>query len=268
MQGIFGDVWFYISGAGFVVSMALFVFLLGQYRAAVQSSDHHEPELEPQTASPAPVPVAAPKPVAVVPLSKPAVIEKTLIMPPPAAAPAPAVVPAPMPAPAPAPVPTPVPVKTAAPAARKAETTTGGLSPAVVYLQNIKSQMDNFDKELTQIKAAVAKQSAQGENILKRLSELADQWKAATARGNEPPKPEPSSQTIPVSVPANKAPAPIPVPVSEPEPAPEPVAAQAPPDRTMELKINPPPAVLEQPPQQQETAAEPKPARKGPVWPI
>lgn len=267
MQGIFGDVWFYISGAGFVVSMALFVFLLGQYRAAVESSDHHELEPEPQPVKPTPAPVPAPKPIAVVPLTKPAVIEKTLIMPPPAPAPAPIPVLVAVTAPAsevPPQVPAAAPVKTAAPAARKAETTTGGLSPAVVYLQNIKSQMDNLDKEMTQIKAAVAKQTTQGESILKRLSELTDQWKAAAA------KPEPNSQTIPVMAPVKKAPAPISIPTQVPEPEPAAIApaAQISPDRTVELKINPPPAGLEQLPPQQETATEPKPARKGPVWPI
>ena len=43
------------------------------------------------------------------------------------------------------------------PERRRSElTSSGGLSPAVVYLQNIKSQMERFDKDIAALKALSA----------------------------------------------------------------------------------------------------------------
>src|SRR5665213_2716893 len=44
MAGLLADGWFYISSAGLLVSGALFLFLLGQYRAATDAADQPEPE--------------------------------------------------------------------------------------------------------------------------------------------------------------------------------------------------------------------------------
>ncbi len=53
------DVWFYISAGGFLASLVLFVFLLGQYRLAVEAEEENaeEPEgpLEPQEKSQEPI---------------------------------------------------------------------------------------------------------------------------------------------------------------------------------------------------------------------
>jgi hypothetical protein len=176
MASLLGDLWFWVSAGGFVLSSMLFVFLLGQYRAAVESEEEGlEPELpqpvpitaapagqkvyvpkavvstEPDEAEPVPAPKPAPKPAAAAPKAEPA----------PAPQPA-AQAPAPKPAPAPA------------PAAKKPDmSTTGGLSPAVVYLQNLKGQMERLDKDIVNLKQFASQQAAQSDGILKALVALA-----------------------------------------------------------------------------------------------
>lgn len=277
MLGLWGDMWFYISGAGFLVSLALFGFLLGQYRAAVQAADQGAIEaLAPMAAPVKLVEVApAPKPALVQNVSKPS-SEKTLLLPP-----------EPKPAPAPAPVPAPVAAApTAAPAVRK-ENTTGALSPAVIYLQNIKIQMDGLDKEVASLKAALSKQGAQNEAILNQILELGSKMKAVAASPASAPAAaaEPLAAPEPVRMPAvEPPPAPAPVdlgflaPTSEPPPeapAPSPAveltssqpseSAPGPSMPTLELKPAPESAAASPQP---EAAPQDKPARKGPVWPI
>lgn len=161
MMGLLGDGWFYISAGGFLVSAVLFVFLLGQYRAAVEAEDEalpaDGPEPVPLTASPSekvytPKVAAPPEPVKSV-----------------AAEPAPA----------------PKAAKTAEPepkvdpanitfSGKKSESSTGGISPAVVYLQNMKLQMDRLDKDITGLKSIAAQQNTHTDLILKKLGELSD----------------------------------------------------------------------------------------------
>jgi len=276
IQSLLGDVWFYAYAVGFLASLGLFAFLLGQYRAAVQAADH-----QPDTMQPVLKPVQVePSGIKKTVLLSAAAVEPVPVTPAPAAA-APLV--APMPAPAAAPAP--------APAAKKSEMTTSGLSPAVVYLQNIKSQMDNLDKEIKNLKSLVSKQDSQGDTILKRLDELAEKLKGAPAPSPKSEAPAavapPTPATVPSSVPPPRqatqpVPVPIPIPVpgpasaSIPTPAPAPTEAPAPApapaaDKTMADKtvIMAPPLVLEPPPQQESaTEAKPPSARKGPVWPI
>ena len=114
MQGLWADGWFYISALGLLVSGALFFVLLGQYRAAAEAADRREgdmdavpsvsPVLTPVSENPRPLPQAAPEPA---PVAKAE----------PAPAPAPAATPAPSPK----------------------ESSSGGLSPAIAFLQNIKA---------------------------------------------------------------------------------------------------------------------------------
>ncbi|MBI5631193.1 MAG: hypothetical protein HY921_09960 [Elusimicrobia bacterium] len=67
MNGLWADSWFYVSAAGFLVSSVFFMFLLRQYRIAVESEEAHEPAPQPEIK-----PIAAalkPVPEAVAPLS-------------------------------------------------------------------------------------------------------------------------------------------------------------------------------------------------------
>lgn len=299
MLGLWGDVWFYISGAGFLASLAFFGFLLGQYRVAVQAGDHGELESLPPMAAPLRVMEisAAPSPVLIQPAPKEA-LEKTLVLPPetPRADTTAKMSVPPSPAAVQAEAPASVPIPSPAPAARK-ENITGSLSPAVVYLQNIKGQIDGLDKEVSSLKSAVIKQSAQNEAILNHILELAAQMKTAGSASAAPVPVAAAPVIVPVPVPepfqsAAPVPAPVPIFVSEAVPEPAPIAKEEPPAvvapavaapleltspqqaasspgpdmPTLELKPAPDSAAPAQ--QQPEAAAQDKPARKGPVWPI
>jgi hypothetical protein len=328
MASLWADGWFYISAGGFLISCVLFVFLLGQYRAAVEAED------EGVTENPAPSPFApepvqkvyvpkgldAPKPG--VEVSKPLV---DVVLPIPVK---------PMPAPVEAPAPKSVPSAAApapAPATNPPKKTdsTGGLSPAVVYLQNMKTQMDRLDKDITGLKTLAGQHAAQSETILKRLAELTQKLESlpAAPAAAAPATPLPSTLEL---APATPAPAPEPEkpalvieperPAPKPEPAPmklESAPAKSEPLRTIELEVAaaapkaepapapadadktmiieptvapiklsdtksiplPKPQGLEEAGASPAPAAEPakeapaetpvpKPARKGPVWPI
>ena len=57
MASLWGDGWFYISALGFLGSGALFLYLLGQYRSAVEEaeeSDTDAPSLESTSGGPLP----------------------------------------------------------------------------------------------------------------------------------------------------------------------------------------------------------------------
>ncbi|MBI4678527.1 MAG: hypothetical protein HY748_13190 [Elusimicrobia bacterium] len=188
---LWGDIYFYISAFGFAASCALFGFFLRQYRLAVQAADEHEadpaelPQLVPLTAKPpaepeVALPVAKPepeprvKPVRVSAVSDDASAAARL----PSAAPAPS-------AQAPA----------AASAVRpKSETTLpGGISPAIVYLQSVKSQLEILEKEVANLKGLASKQSSQEELILKKLSDISEQIKAVKAVPAAQPRPAASA---------------------------------------------------------------------------
>ncbi len=263
-MSLWGDGWFYISAGGFIVSAVLFVFLLGQYRAAVEAEDETEAAPEPAAD---PVPIAPTEkvytPRSVVDAMKAAEAEK-------AAAPASAPGPVPKPAPAPIPTPAPKPTAEAAPApasapaasertippAMKKADTTGGISPAVVYLKNLKNQMERLDKDIAGLKTVAAQQAAQNDLILKKLAELGDKLAQAPASVSSPAQPA-SGETLPAGaaptdsgvrtidleiVPERAAPPPAPAPKKKKAPAQSAPAAQpAPAPQPQPVVVAPPP---------------------------
>ena len=278
MASLWGDGWFYISALGFLGSGALFLYLLGQYRSAVEDADEGDGS------------AALPASIVIEPLlPRPVVTELTPapIAPQPKAKAAPFLA---LPVAAPQ---QPAPASTVAtpgytgPERRRSElTSSGGLSPAVVYLQNIKSQMERFDKEIVALKTLSAQQAAQGELVLKRLAELSEGLKTGAPLRSPLPAPtrsvelslEPTHEAAPAAAPVALQPAvakpspvlsvesqPVAVPVEEP-------AAKFDPAATVVIEAlpqEPAPAPAPAPvPAAQEQPAQPFPPRKGPVWPV
>lgn len=225
MVTLWADGWFYISAIGFIVSAVFFVFLLGQYRAAVEAEDRQEDEgRELESLPPLPKLVAPaseerqdlPQASAGAPTRTPrgfadysepeaepeedGAAVKTVVIPP-ATETAAEEVPAKV-----------IPAPEENPESAKP-------SPAVSYMQNL-------EKEIADLKSSAAQQAAQGDMILKRLAEL---WEKIDQL------PRAASAPQPASLPEEKK---IPAP----------------------SHVEPPPA--------EAVAEEPKPARKGPVWPI
>ena len=98
----------------------------------------------------------------------------------------------------------------------KSETTfPGGISPAIVYLQSVKSQLEMLEKEVANLKSLASKQSGQEELILKKLGELSDQIKASASRPapSAPVQTRPPSAAVSVAAqtrsPVRTAPAPV-----------------------------------------------------------
>lgn len=240
MAGLLADGWFYISSAGLLVSGVLFFFLLGQYRAAAEAADQPEPEAaaEPHAVvRPVYIPEDTPAPAKVAsvvhedkPAEKPA--EKT----------APAATPAPAPAPA-----------AATPDSKRRENTTGGINPAVVYLQNIKNQLEEIHKENKELAKRVEAITSRDEALIERLSELAQ---AVAELKSAAPAAAPAAEPAPAPKRAKKAaaePAPAAAPVAEPAvvveavpaPAPEPAAAPAPEPAPAPAPATPPTLTIE-----------------------
>jgi hypothetical protein len=157
MTGLLADGWFYISSAGLLVSGVLFFFLLSQYRAAGDAAD--QPEAEAAAELQAPVvrplyfpdePASSPK-VASVPAEKPA--DKAPVQ----AAAAP-----------------PEPKREAAPAPvePRRESATAAVNPAVVYLQNIKNQLEEIHNENRVLAKQVEAITSRDEALIERLAEL------------------------------------------------------------------------------------------------
>jgi outer membrane biosynthesis protein TonB len=276
MTGLWADGWFYISSAGLLVSGILFFFLLGQYRAASEAADADD-GVEAEAESPAHEPVA------------PVMVREEK-------------------------APEPAPARVASVESKPAETpayagpdrrkdpanTTGGLSPAVVYLQNIKLELDEIHKEMRALAKRVDDElggvASRDEALIERLADLTRSVEAlktsvpASAPAAAPePQPEPKPEPV-VEAPKPKAEKPAPKPKAEPKPplelsmpeavpAPktEPVA-EAPkpapsPDETIRMElgnlISPTPAPAPAP--ADAPAAEPAPEekpRRGPVWPV
>ena len=260
MIGLWADGWFYISSAGFLVSGVLFFFLLGQYRAASAAADATEsdtPEIAVSAVHPVYVheeePVHAPV-ASIAPIIKPA--------------------------------------ETKAPEKDPANTTSSGISPAVVYLQNIKSELAELHQEMRDLAKRVdiglGGTSTRDEALIERLGELArmvESLKAAVpiAAPVAAPivEPQPQPQARPIEI---EAPTPRGVPAFEMKTESLPQA-----DETMRVQLSAvvdahvaeKPALIEIAPVQP-PAAEPAPAepavleapapeakpRRGPVWPV
>lgn len=258
MNGLWADGWFYISSAGLLVSGVLFFFLLGQYRAAADAADVRSVALEPEAEiSP---------------------VRSVYIPEEPAPAPAPAVKVASVPSEPPAETP-----KAEAPKAeaaapdyagpeRRRENTTGGISPAVVYLQNIKSQLEGLHGQVAELTKRVESVTSRDEALIERLGEL--------ARAVESLK-SPAAASAPA---AEKATEPAPAPAVVAPPAAEPVVMKlelgpAPgsqavksdspaPDATIRLEPGDIFKAPESAPEKAGAAEAEKPARRGPVWPV
>jgi hypothetical protein len=145
-------------------------------------------------------------------------------------------------------------------------TTTGGLSPAIVYLQNLKLQIEHFEKEIHQLQSQVVgfvqKHDKQYDDLLARMGNIQeDIHRRVHTHAEAPaevPKPAPKPQ-------------PQPQPQLQPQPQPQPEPA---PKAVMKIEPSAPAAVHAPSPVQTmplETADEDdilKPTGKDPVWPV
>lgn len=281
MMGLWADGWFYISSAGLLISGILFFFLLGQYRVASEAADVTDGEQGADKEVSAP---AAIRPV-YIPEEAPAARIVSHADKPEAKA-----------------EPEPKPKTEGEPSApdrrKDMANTTGGISPAVVYLQNIKVELADLHKDLRTLAKRVddelASVSTRDEALIARLGELTQAVENMKAAAPAEPEPAPKKARK-----AEKAPAPEPAPVvlaPEPEPAPAEVVVEVLPppalDAIPELKIAPSPdetirmdlsaLVAPEPvqPEPKAQVAEPEPAsalpepppeekpRRGPVWPV
>lgn len=216
MMGLWADGWFYISSAGLLISGILFFFLLGQYRVASEAADATEgaePSEAAQAAdresSSAIRPVYIPEES-----SSPKVVSH-----------------ADAPEPKPEPKPRTEPEFTGPERRKDPANTTGGISPAVVYLQNIKVELADLHKDLRALSKRVDDElssvSTRDEALIERLGELT---RAVEAMKSAAPAPaaEPSAEPEEAPKPARKARKAEKPPEPEPQPAAE-VVVEAPP---------------------------------------
>lgn len=233
MMGLWADGWFYISSAGLLVSGILFFFLLGQYRVASEAADAtesaetaeagHGAEKE-SAASAAIRPVYIPEDA---PAAKVASHAET-------------------PEPKPKAEPEPAPVERR----KDPATSTGGISPAVVYLQNIKVELADLHKDLRALSKRVddelASVSTRDEALIERLGELTRAVEglksAAPAPAAEAPAEAEPAKPARKPRKAEKAPEPeIEVAVAAPEPAAAVVLEAPKPSAEVVLEVLPPP---------------------------
>ncbi|HBL16542.1 MAG: hypothetical protein A2X36_00940 [Elusimicrobia bacterium GWA2_69_24] len=248
MNAIFGDPSVYASAAVVLAGIAAFPFVLKRYRAAAPAAESpaaggldallDKEEGPIPLAEPVKKKAAAPLPDAEDRASAPAALpqaEKTMRLSPEAAESAlKASVAAAQPE---------LPPKEAAPRRGTASaTTTGGISPAVVYLQNLKIQMEHFEGEVkglrTQLLGFAQKQDKESQKhdkeflvLLKTMGDFqkdvrqqmdATQAALQQATTRAPaPEPEPKPQRRARAAGPAPEPAPEPVVVPAPEPAPE-----------------------------------------------
>jgi hypothetical protein len=157
MMGLWADGWFYISSAGLLVSGILFFFLLGQYRVASEAAD----ATEAAEASEPPASIRNPPPAAIRPVYIPDEAPAARIV-----------------SHAETPEPKPKAEAEPAPSERRKDpaTSTGGISPAVVYLQNIKVELADLHKDLRSLAKRVddelAAVSTRDEALIERLGEI------------------------------------------------------------------------------------------------
>lgn len=248
MMGLWTDAWFYIPMVGLLVSGVLFFFLLGQYRLASEAADAGETDKEGDSASAVAIsPVYSPSEAGPAPKVKAAEPERKTEAAPEAKTP-----------------------DYSGPDRRKdPANTTGGVSPAVVYMQNIKSELTDLHEDVRKLSKRVDSEldavSARDEALIERLAELtraveALKSAAAAAPQSAPvvpaaaePAPAPKKEKAPKKEPAPKAePAPAaivddlaglvaPAPKAEPQPEPKPEPKPEP-AQTIELKAEPAPA--------------------------
>ena len=265
MVGLWADGWFYIASAGLLVSAVLFFFLLGQYRAASEAADQTEPAsaLETQVSPIRAVYAPVETPIRPIPSAPSERIEIKSTSALPASVPA-------------------------GSGEKRRDTATEGVSPAVVYLQNIKNQLKELHGEIGELAKRVELITGRDEALVEHLIELAQavaelkgQSPAAHSpvhnsieelgtRAAEPvlaaapaPEPEPAAAPEP-EIRLEPQPEPQPEPKLEPqsEPKPEPQPAAQAPVLAVEL---PAPAVSSPPPVEPKIVE--RPAR-GPVWPV
>ena len=183
MSSLLGDGWFYISIFGFLSSLSLFLYFLGLYRSAFEEAEDAE---------------EAPEDYLLVAKSEPLMAtaveedgdkkeEESLAMPAPEE---PSV-----PEPEPEPEPMPVPEQVTAPPPEVSDSS----SPAIVFLQDIKSHLDQFENEFSALKGQVDRQEAQGNLVIARLAELAQTFRAMPASS-------PTAEPVPRPAPVPEAP--------------------------------------------------------------
>jgi hypothetical protein len=220
MMGLWADGWFYISSAGLLLSGILFFFLLGQYRVASEAADATEGEqgVEKEAAAPADI-----RPV-YIPEEAPAAKVASH---------------------ADRPEPRPRPDAEPTPTERRKDpaNSTGGISPAVVYLQNIKVELADLHKDLRALSKRVDDElssvSTRDEALIERLGELTravEGLKSAAGAAPAEAAPEPEA-----AKPARKARKAEKAPEPEPAPAPEAVVEAPKPAGEVVIEVLPPP---------------------------
>lgn len=268
MMGLWADGWFYISSAGLLVSGILFFFLLGQYRIASEAADVTDGEQgadkevsSPSAIRPVYIPEDAP-PARIIshaqtPEAKPKIEGEY-----------------------------------AGPDRRKdPATSTGGISPAVVYLQNIKMELADLHKDLRSLAKRVddelAAVSTRDEALIDRLADLTravESMKAVAVapeaaapkkarKAEKAPEPQPEPEAAPVALVLEPVPEPVPEPISTPDETirMELGALIAPPTAQIEPATPPAAEPVEQVQEQAPVSSEPPPEekpRRGPVWPV
>ncbi|MBI3299162.1 MAG: hypothetical protein HYZ75_13420 [Elusimicrobia bacterium] len=226
MMGLFSDVWAVASGAGLLLCLAALPFLYkraraassalpGLVRAPIDVDDEPIPVVKEPAAQPAPQPVEAP---AERPAAAPKDAEAAL--PRDSARSAKAAEPAPQPQSQAQPQP--------APADRDTKTSTGGTSPAVVYMQNLKIQMEHFEKEIHQLRSQLAGFAQMHDKefkiLLQKMSEFQAELHGQVGAAHAPPAAAPIPAPAPAPAPAKAVPVAA-KPAPAPAPAPKPVAA-------------------------------------------
>ncbi len=247
MMGLWADGWFYISSAGLLISGVLFLFLLGQYRVASEAADVTESEQgAEQENSPAvrPVHISEEAPAAAVashPVREPELTSKPQ-------------------------------GEYAGPERRKdPANTTGGISPAVVHLQNIKGELTELRQEMRALAKRVDDElngaAARDEALIDRLGELTravENVKAPAPAATVAAAPEPESVPEPKAKAALSPDETIRMELSALIAAP-PVSSEPETSVTESIEQVPAPVQVELVP---EVPAPEEKTRRGPVWPV
>jgi hypothetical protein len=251
MMGLWADGWFYISSAGLLVSGILFFFLLGQYRVASEAADATESAeaSEAGTGAEKESPVSAAIRPVYIPDEAPSVkiashSDTSEVK----AEPAPD---------SPKANQKTDPAFTGPERRKDPMNTTGGISPAVVYLQNIKVELADLHKDLRALSKRVDDElssvSTRDEALIERLGELTravEGMKAAASVAAPEASPEPEEPPKPARK-ARKA-------EKAPEPEPEVVVEAPKPAAEVVIEVLPPPPA-EVPPVAEVKPPEPSP---------